>query len=280
MSDFRLWKLSVLCILFLLFAGAAGVSAGAPVKDRITVVYCSDCVPFQFQDEQGRPAGMLIDLWRLWAKKTGIAVDFQAALWNETLARVKAGKVKVHAGLFYSDERSRYLDFGTILTRTDTNVFLQRDLPSILTVDDLAGYQIGVLAGDYVEAYLKKRLPAHAVIPYPDFSSLMTDLKDSRLKAFASDTPTGIYHLKQSGLLSKFKIFSTYRLYSNAWHIAVTKGNRALLDRIERGFAQIPAAARKNIVQHWTGLVSAEDKAEITVTPDEVRLRDGGPARD
>jgi PAS domain S-box-containing protein len=264
MFNFRLWKLSGVIISLILFSISIMVAAAGPVSKPITVTYCRDCVPFQFQDEQGLPAGMIIDLWQLWSKKTGIKIELQAATWAETLQRVKEGKSQVHAGLFSSEERDRYLDFGSILIRTDTNVFLQRSLPLITTVDDLAGYQVGVVAGDYVETFLKKRLPPHSVIAYSDYAALMTDLKNEKLKAFAADTPTGIYQLKHYGLLKKFKIFATHLLYSNAWRLAVAKGNAGLLTILNQGMELISAVEREKIVRRWAGMVSRIDKVEVT----------------
>ena len=269
----NLWqrKLYLVFVFITLFSNPVFASEKPAVNDPITVIYCIDCVPFQYQDEQGQPAGMLIGLWQLWSKKSGIVIDFQAATWKETLERVKGGKAQVHAGLFFSKERDRYLDYGAILARTDTNVFLQRNLPLIATVDDLAGYQVGVLAGDYVESYLKKRLPAHSVIPYSDYASLMADLKNEKLKAFAADTPVGIYHLKHNALLHKFKIFTTHLLYSDVWRVAVAKGNTSLLKKIDRGMALISDAERAEIVQRWTGVVSEDDKIAVTAMPDVVQ---------
>ncbi len=261
MFNVRLGKLSAVIILLFLFAGPAAVSAG----NSLSVAYCVDCVPFQFQNEQGRAAGMIIDLWRLWSKKTGIKLDFQPASWSETLTRVKQGESQVHAGLFYSKERDRYLDYGAILTRTDTNVFLCRDLPLLTTIADLAGYRVGVIAGDYVESYLKKRLPPDSVAAYSDYAALMTDLKDEKLKAFAADTPTGIYQLKRYGLLKKFKTFTTHLLYRNAWRLAVAEGNSELLKTLNQGMELISQDEREEIVKRWSQMVSRADRAEVSV---------------
>lgn len=102
----------------------------APNPERISVTYCTDCVPFHFRDEQGQPAGMIVDLWRLWSEKTGVAIDFHPASWSESLQRVKDGRSQVHAGLFFNEERDRYLDYGAILANTDTHVFLHHTLPT------------------------------------------------------------------------------------------------------------------------------------------------------
>ena len=265
MCDFHLGKLSAVIIFLLLVAVPAGRSA-ATADNPLTVAYCIDCVPFQFQDDQGRPAGMIIDIWRLWSKKTGIKLDFQAADWAETLARVRDGKSRVHAGLFYSKERDRYLDYGAILTRTDTNVFIRRELPLLTTIKDLAGYRVGVVAGDYVESYLKKRLPPDSVAAYSDYAALMTDLKDEKLKAFAADTPTGIYQLKRYGLLKKFKTFKTHLLYRDAWRLAVAESDAGLLKTLNKGMGLISESEREEIVKRWSQMVSRADKADVSVT--------------
>jgi len=208
MSSFRACKFFLVIVFLVLFFSQISVAGNESKRDRISIVYSVDSVPFQFQDEQGQPAGMIIDLWKLWAKKTGTAIDFHPATWKESLDRVKQGKSQVHAGLFFNEERDLYLDFGAILARTDTNVFLQRNLPLIASIDELAGYQVGVLAGDYVESYLEKLLPPHSIVPYTDYAALMTALENEKLKVFAADTLAGIHHLKRSGLLNKFKIFA------------------------------------------------------------------------
>ena len=43
-----------------LVAPAAAITADGEAP--ISIAYCIDCVPFQFQDENGEPAGMIIDL--------------------------------------------------------------------------------------------------------------------------------------------------------------------------------------------------------------------------
>ena len=96
---------------------------------RISVAYCNDCVPFQFSDEDGQPAGMIIDFWRLWSEKTGIVIDFRRATWSETLAMVGSGAADAHAGLFFNKHRDTFLEYGAALTKTDTSFFTHNSLP-------------------------------------------------------------------------------------------------------------------------------------------------------
>jgi PAS domain S-box-containing protein len=231
------------------------------------VVYCTDCVPFHFRDERGRPAGMIVDLWRLWSEKTGIDIDFRPAAWSETLEQVRDGRSQVHAGLFFSDQRDDFLDYGAVLAETNTHVFLHESLPLIRRVEDLAGYRTGVLAGDYVESHLRQRLPSDAVVAYPDYETILRELAAGRLKAFAADTPTGIYHLKRRGLLQRFRISDDHLLYSNEWRLAVGEGNAGLLRTLDRGMAAIAPEERAAVLERWAADATRMDEALITSSP-------------
>ena len=113
---------------------------------------------FHFQDKDGKADGLIIDMWRLWSKRTGIAIDFKAATWEETLKMVGEGRADAHAGLFFNEERAMFLEYGSSLTETDTQFFVHKDLPGIEAVEDLIAYKVGVLSGDYVEDFpLRKR---------------------------------------------------------------------------------------------------------------------------
>ena len=127
-------------IVLLLFASFSDVAA-EPVK--ISLAYCTDCVPFHFQDKDGRPAGLIIDLWRMWSEKTGIEIDFRTAPWDGTLRMVAEGRADAHAGLFFSDARAKFLEYGAPLTRTDTHFFVKKGLPRIETVEDIALFNCG-----------------------------------------------------------------------------------------------------------------------------------------
>ena len=240
------------------------VAEEASNTDSISVTYCIDCVPFHFRNEQGKPAGIIIDLWQLWSEKTGVAIDFHPATWSKTLQQVRDGHSQVHAGLFFNEQRDRYLDYGAVLANTDTHVFLHHTLPLIEQVEDLAGYRTGVIAGDYVENHLKERLPDDAVIAYSDYATILKDLRAGRLKAFAADTPTGIYHLKRDGLLREFKISDNHLLYSNDWRLATSEGDTELLAVLDGGMALISADERRAIAKRWTAGESSADKALIT----------------
>ena len=103
---------------------------------KLVIAISRDTVPFHFIDEKGNPAGIIVNLWRLWSQKTGIAVEFKNASWHDTLAMVRDGQADVHAGMNYNPERDEYLDFTTAWSKSDSYIFFHNNIIGINGVDD------------------------------------------------------------------------------------------------------------------------------------------------
>ncbi len=252
-------------VIFLLLVCLSPFPLLADNPSRISVAYSVDSIPFQYTDKSGAPNGIIIDYWKLWSEKTGIAVDFIEAPWNETLALTRDGKVDAHAGLFFSAARDHFLDYGVALTRTDTNVFLHNSIGIPADVRKLSAYRVGVLEKDFVEGYLKQRIEPNAVIGLPDYSAIMRKLQSGELKVFAADTPTGLYHLAQAGLLAKFHYDHLTPLYQNDWLVASSEGNTGMLELINRGMALISSQERKRIERRWVSGMPGEASDAIII---------------
>ncbi len=247
----RLLNMRVTLALAIVMAWGTSFSASTAEFNRISVAYCIDCVPFHFKDDDGKPAGLIIDLWRLWSETTGIGIDFQAAPWEETLRMVREGRADAHAGLFFNEERNTFLEYGAPLVETDTHYFTHKDLPAIDSVEGLAGHKVGVISGDFVEGFLKERLSAENIIGFKDYEAIMKALGDGELKIFAADTPTGIHHLKKSGLGETFNFPAGKPLYRNSWFVAARKGNTELISVIDGGMGLIEVRERRKIAERW-----------------------------
>ncbi len=244
---------------------AAPIGRAAP-PEKISVVYCVDCVPFQFRDRDGRAAGMIIDMWREWSKITGIAIEFRAAPWNETLRMMRAREADAHAGLFFNQERNQYLEYGAVLAKTDTHVFFKKGTPPIKNIQDLSAYRVGVIAGDFVEGFLKEKLPDGTIVGFESYEAIVKALRSGTLNVFAADTPTGIYHLQRAELGYAFEFEADKPLYRNDWLIAAADGSIELVNTINAGMLKISVAEKQSIVDRWVGL----DTKEFELTTREI----------
>ena len=252
-----------LSFLLLVFLCSGPLHAASP--ERISVAYSIDSIPFQYTDEKGEPNGIIIDYWKLWSEKTGIAVDFVEASWNATLALARDGKVDAHAGLFFNKERDRFLDYGVALTKTDTHVFYHNSIGIPGDISKLSAYRIGVLDKDFVEGYLQKRITPDSVVGFPDYNEIMARLQSGELKIFAADTPTGLFYLAQAGLLAKFHYDQSAPLYQNDWFVASGEGNSDMLELIDQGMALISPDERKRIARRWVSGMPGEASDAIII---------------
>ncbi len=259
----------ILCTaILLLYAHNVFAQSNSPEitkPESISITYCIDCVPFHFQDESGNPTGIIIDIWKLWAEKTGVKLTYLPATWNDSLALARDGKADVHAGLFYNKERDAYLEYGAALRKTDTHLFYNKRLPFFTGLDELSAYRIGVLSGDYVEGYLKERLERAIIEPFPDYDTIMKELKNGSLMVFAADTPTAIYHLQRNHLLSDFLFSKKTLLYQNDWYVAAQEGNTSLIQYINSAMELITEEERRQIGQKWSSSKGDEDDKDALV---------------
>ncbi|MFC1798532.1 transporter substrate-binding domain-containing protein [Thermodesulfobacteriota bacterium] len=255
-------RILTILAVFVLVCASVSTSAAA-VPERISIAYSKDLAPFHFSDENGQPAGIIIDLWRLWSEKTGVAIDLQAADWNETLTMVGSGAADVHAGLFFNEARDKFLDYGSAFTKMETHYFYHVSLPQIKKISALAAYRVGVIDGDYAEKYLQERLPRGTLVSFANFDAMMNALQKGTLKVFAADTLPGLFYLKKNGLLSEFAFVSEKPLYQNKLFFAVQEGNRALIETINRGLALITEDEKREINRRW--YTSGEKKGKALV---------------
>jgi len=251
-------------IFFLSFISAAPAFA-TEIPSKVTVAISEDYPPYNAVDGQGRPWGWLVDIWRLWSKKTGIEVKFVAAPFVKTLKLVGSGKVDIHGGCFYSKQRAEYLEYVAPLLKSTTSYFFHKGIFGIRNVVDLAPYRVGVIKGDYLVGYLQDKLPEASLAEFDTYKDMFTALKAGDIRVFASDTPVGLYFLKKWDLLSEFTFLPDKPLYSAEFQAAVKKGNTRLAKVVGRGLELITPAERVAIERRWSGETRGRKKGALLV---------------
>ena len=243
--------LTAVVLMFCLLAAPMAHAAQHPSK--VTVAISKDYPPYNALDAQGRPWGWLVDIWRLWSKKTGMEVQFVAASFGETLRLVGEGKVDVHGGCFYSKQRAEYLDYVAPLLDSTTSFFFHRGIFGIRNVLDLIPFRIGVIKGDFLVGYLREKLPEASLAEFDTYDEMFTALKTGDIRVFASDTPVGLYFLKKWDLISNYTFLADKPLYSSKFRAAVKKGNHPLARLVKQGLDKITPAERVAIERRWGG---------------------------
>ena len=232
---------------------ATAVRHEEPAKpSRIIVADDASYAPFAFLDADGKPAGITIDIWKLWSSKTGIPVEFQLTQWNEALDAVLTGKADAIGGLFKTEERQQKFDFTHSFFTISTSVFFHQQIHGIRGIEDLHGFPIGVVGGDSAEELIRQYHPKTLLMPYPGMEDLIKAAVSGEVKVFVADSEVARFYLAkhdQQGIIRE----STQPVAANALHAAVTKGNLATLAAIQDGFNRITAKEIEGILAFWTG---------------------------
>ncbi len=169
-------------------------------RKTVTVAIAEDIIPFQFVDEDGVARGSLVEFWRLWSAVTGIEVVFKSSTWNGSIQMVKNGEADYHGGLFYSEARDQFLDYTEPIFTGDNHFFFHRSIFGLQKVEDLAGFQIGILTGDFAVNYVRERQPGAPVIEYDNFEGMMNAARSGEVRILVGDTLPIVFQLAQNGL--------------------------------------------------------------------------------
>ncbi len=92
--------LLVFCTLCFLPGGRPWISPSMAQLPPLTVVARENHEPFSYSDVRGEPAGMLVELWRLWARRTGRSVRFVLATPSQVQEWLKDGQADIWTGIF------------------------------------------------------------------------------------------------------------------------------------------------------------------------------------
>ncbi|NLX19995.1 MAG: PAS domain S-box protein [Desulfobulbus sp.] len=221
-----------------------------PVKRGLKVVMDNNYPPYCFVNSGGQVTGILVDQWRLWQKKTGISVEIVAKEWNDVLRDMKAGKYDVIDTVFETEERKTWLDFGQPYARIEVSAYFAREITGITTVDSLKGFVVALKEGDAAYNLLRDHGVDNLVL-FKGYESIVQAAGDHKINVFVIDNPPALYYLYKYGLQSDFKMSPP--LTVGRFQRAVRKGNTALLNTVEEGFAGISPEELASIDRKWSG---------------------------
>ncbi len=230
----------------------------------LTIAVNKTTYPYQFVNKQGQVAGLMVDLWRLWAKKQRVVIKFIPLSWTETLKQVKNGNIDIHAGLSNTIKRQQYFDFSSTFFTIDNYFYINQRLNNVESIEQLRPYTIGVVAKSGHINKIKQQYPQLNIKIYASSEEKYQAALSGEILAFAGiDTLTK--NFKNSQAIQQFYPLSKRLLFSKwQYSVAVAKGHKKLLAFIEQGFAQITPEEKSAIERKWLGLDKQSDTLLLT----------------
>ena len=263
-----------LLVAFISLAAAIPATASGELK----IVYNAGVAPLEFDDAALRPAGLLPDLWRLWADKAGRKIEFvRADSVEESLQLLKDGKVDLHAGLYRTPEREKFLDYSEPLLALDYYIFTHPSVYPIKSLEKTAGFIVGIQKGGYTEQLVRSKVPANRIVVFDRFQDLFRAALEGEIKVFVATELSLLYFLKDNFQINIFEYDRDHPLYSQVYYTATKKGNPARIQQVNEGLKAIGSQERKQLEDRWIVQDFEESPQETAATrsePEKIVLTD------
>jgi len=232
------------------FSLSAAMTATA--EDTLRIVYNVGVAPLKFEDAESRPAGLFPDLWRLWAKKTDNKIQFvKVDSFKESLQLLKDGKVDLHAGLFKTEAREKFLDYSEQLLALDYYIFTHPSVYPITSLEKTSGFIVGIQKGGFTERFVRSKVPSNRIVVYDRFQDLFRAALKGEIKVFVATELSLLYYLKENFFTNIFEYDRDHPLYSQVYYSATRKGNPVLIQQVDHGLKAIGSEERKQLEDKW-----------------------------
>jgi len=221
--------------------------------------------PQVFIDDQGKPAGIYIDILNEVARREGWTIEFVPGSFADGLAAVREGRIDILTSIASTPERDGFIDFSKETIVSVWGQLYVKPSSSPQNIFDLEGQTIavmeyGILGKKFNELCLNFGVDCRFVT-VPSYDDALKAIDEGRADAAVVNSIFGAsrehrYKAKRSSIM-----FSPFRL-----QVAVPEGkNRDIVQALDGHLARWRADKRSFYYQtldHWIGL-NQEPPSEV-----------------
>lgn len=130
-----------------LLAAAAGIFFGHSGRDRTIRVGLYENAPKIYVDDNGRPAGLFVELIDEIARLEGWRLTYVRCSWASCLAQLEQGKIDLMPDVAFSLDRARLYAFHAVSVASQWSQIYSSPRHRVMTIADLVGKRIALLRG-------------------------------------------------------------------------------------------------------------------------------------
>jgi polar amino acid transport system substrate-binding protein len=217
------------------------VVAGA-IEKEVVVNVASDATwpPMEMIDSNKHLVGFDIDYMNAVAKEAGFKVIIVNTAWDGIFAGLAAGKYDaVISSVTINDKRKETLDFSDPYINTGQVLVLPK-AEKAKVLADMKGKKVGAQIGT-TGAFEINKVKGVTMKSYDELGLAFEDMAAGRISGIVCDTPIAAnYALQKAEYKGKFKIAGK-PFTEEVYGIAVKKGNKKLVDLINKGIKAVKA---------------------------------------
>jgi len=210
------------------FAGA-----GVQANRRAVTVGLYENAPKVYTAENGRPAGLFVELLNEMARLEGWQLRYVSCEWADCLARLEQGQLDLMPDVAFSVERAQHYDFHTVSVANSWSQIYSNPQLKVMSLADLADKRIALLQGGIQQAFLAQLMASGN---YAYRSVPVTSLDQGYAAVIAGEADavvTNSFFAARNG--GKYKLHETPIVFlpSNLYFATAHGRNADLLERID-----------------------------------------------
>ena len=224
---------------------------------QLRVALMRDYEPFAGLNLAGEASGILVDIWRLWSRKTGVPVTFVMDNFQDSIEAVRSGRADLHGGLFRNAERAEWLDFSRTLYEVTSSFYHWQAHGPAPSLKSLAGRSVGAIGGSHQESRLRRGDGQLRVRAFAEFPDMLRALARGEIAAAVAEDLHMDTQVLRFGVRGDV-LRAPLELMRNSIHAGVPKTRADLRDLVDWGFQQISFAELADVERRW--VTSIEDR--------------------
>lgn len=252
MKAFRFAAVWLVILGFVITIPLGVDTALAAKKTTITVATDATWPPMEMVNENKEIVGYDIDFFRAVAEEGGFNVEFKNVAWDGIFAGIATGKYDaIISSVTITDERKKKFDFSDPYINAGQILVVPKELENVATLADLKGKKVGAQIGTTATFEIKK-VEGLELKGYDEIGLAFEDMAAGRISGVVCDTPVAAdYALQRQEYKERFKIVGE-PFTEEYYGIVVRKGNKKVLDMINKGIAAVKAKGiDKQIEEKW-----------------------------
>jgi polar amino acid transport system substrate-binding protein len=248
---------AALVALALFATGAGAAQDRTAIRQAVVIGGDRDYPPYEFLDENGRPAGYNVDLTRAIAEVMGMRVEIRLGSWSEMRQGLLDGTIDALQGMSYSDDRARVVDFAPPSTVVNHAIFARDGAQQVSSLEELRGHRTALHRAGIMDDQLTK-LGLGADLVRTD-----TPADALRLLAAGNADYAVVAILPGTYIIRQFRLTNVHPVVmgvaTQRYGYAVRMGNGELLSQFTEGLAILKGTGRyQEIRQKWLGVLEPQ----------------------
>jgi diguanylate cyclase (GGDEF)-like protein/PAS domain S-box-containing protein len=212
-----------------------------------------DFAPYEWIDAKGDYVGLSADYIALVEQRLGVKFEIvKNKSWAEILEMAQRGELDMISNANKTPERERYLIFTEAYLNTPAIIISDSNNGFIGTLDRLAGKQVTLEQGYFMQELLLHDHPEIRLVPAKNVHDALNMVSSGKVDAYIGDAAAANYAVKREGMLNLS--FSGETHYKSHHRMAATKANPELVSILAKALADIPEAEKETIQNRWMSL--------------------------